>query len=252
MWGSQFKGLLVCFLSYSSQAAAYQPFFRAHAHLDTRRREPHIMDKNARQVIRLAVVDRYAWLPYWYTCFWRASYSGVPVMRLVVLSRLSDQLFNLTKRCLTFFRAFCQFVLICWLSFCHTVYLFAFRPWLAAFFFFCALSFCLSVFLYACLHPFAYFPLPTVNFLYLVFSSFLFEQCLTLLLWACFSCRPLWVEYPKEKKTFGIEDEYLIGEMESVYAQCVSLWDDVCVAHHVLVRCKSLGESLDGEWPYMP
>ena len=25
-------------------------------------------------------------------------------------------------------------------------------------------------------------------------------------------CRPMWVEYPKDRNTFGMDDQYLVGE----------------------------------------
>ncbi|XP_035696628.1 neutral alpha-glucosidase AB-like isoform X1 [Branchiostoma floridae] len=63
------------------QAAAYQPFFRAHAHLDTRRREPWLFDKETMNGIREAIRARYALLPYWYTLFYQAATHGMPIMR---------------------------------------------------------------------------------------------------------------------------------------------------------------------------
>ncbi|XP_013399270.1 neutral alpha-glucosidase AB isoform X2 [Lingula anatina] len=63
------------------QAAAYQPFFRAHAHLDTRRREPWLLPEENMKVIRQAIRERYALLPYWYTLFYKAEKDGGPVMR---------------------------------------------------------------------------------------------------------------------------------------------------------------------------
>ncbi|XP_046876075.1 neutral alpha-glucosidase AB-like isoform X2 [Hypomesus transpacificus] len=63
------------------QAGAYQPFFRAHAHLDTPRREPWLFGPQNTALIRDAVRQRYALLPYWYLCFYQAHRSGQPVMR---------------------------------------------------------------------------------------------------------------------------------------------------------------------------
>ena len=63
------------------QAGAYQPFFRAHAHLDTRRREPWLLPEENMRVIREAVRARYALLPYWYTLFYNAETSGSPIMK---------------------------------------------------------------------------------------------------------------------------------------------------------------------------
>lgn len=48
------------------QAGAFQPFFRAHAHIDCKRREPWLFSDSTKAAIRKAVRQRYAFLPYWY------------------------------------------------------------------------------------------------------------------------------------------------------------------------------------------
>ncbi|XP_023700696.2 neutral alpha-glucosidase AB-like isoform X1 [Paramormyrops kingsleyae] len=63
------------------QTGAYQPFFRAHAHLDTPRREPWLFGPQNTALIRDAVRQRYALLPYWYQLFYHAHRTGEPVMR---------------------------------------------------------------------------------------------------------------------------------------------------------------------------
>ncbi|CAN0186025.1 unnamed protein product, partial [Hapterophycus canaliculatus] len=63
------------------QAAAYQPFFRSHAHHDSKRREPWVFGDPWTARIRSVVMDRYALLPYWYTLFQEASDTGMPMMR---------------------------------------------------------------------------------------------------------------------------------------------------------------------------
>ncbi|KAJ3031929.1 UNVERIFIED_CONTAM: hypothetical protein HDU68_010009 [Siphonaria sp. JEL0065] len=63
------------------QTAAYQPFFRAHAHIDTKRREPWLFGEPYTGLIRESVRRRYRILPYLYTLFWEASQNGSPVMR---------------------------------------------------------------------------------------------------------------------------------------------------------------------------
>ncbi|CAB1332967.1 unnamed protein product [Coregonus sp. 'balchen'] len=63
------------------QAGAYQPFFRAHAHLDTPRREPWLFGPDNTDLIREAVRQRYTLLPYWYLQFYHAQRTGQPVMR---------------------------------------------------------------------------------------------------------------------------------------------------------------------------
>ncbi|CAI9723815.1 neutral alpha-glucosidase AB-like isoform X2 [Octopus vulgaris] len=62
------------------QAAAFQPFFRAHAHLDTKRREPWLLPEMNKNIIRNAIHTRYTFLPYWYTLFRHSEKSGMPVM----------------------------------------------------------------------------------------------------------------------------------------------------------------------------
>ncbi|XP_073676318.1 neutral alpha-glucosidase AB [Garra rufa] len=63
------------------QTGAYQPFFRAHAHLDTTRREPWLFGPENTALMREAVRQRYALLPYWYQLFYQAHKTGMPVMR---------------------------------------------------------------------------------------------------------------------------------------------------------------------------
>lgn len=63
------------------QAAAFQPFFRAHSHHETRRREPWLFEDNYKNLIREAVRVRYSFLPYWYTLFYENELNGVPPMR---------------------------------------------------------------------------------------------------------------------------------------------------------------------------
>lgn len=64
-----------------NQAAAYQPFFRGHAHHDSKRREPWVFGDEVLQLMRKSTMARYALLPFWYTLFWDASVSGIPMMR---------------------------------------------------------------------------------------------------------------------------------------------------------------------------
>lgn len=62
------------------KAGAYQPFFRAHAHIDTKRREPWLFDEQTKNLIREAVHARYNLLYYWYTLFYLNEKNGVPPM----------------------------------------------------------------------------------------------------------------------------------------------------------------------------
>mmetsp|Transcript_13615 Transcript_13615/g.29620 ORF Transcript_13615/g.29620 Transcript_13615/m.29620 type:complete len:1155 (-) Transcript_13615:134-3598(-) len=63
------------------QAGAYQPFFRGHAHHDAKRREPWMFGDETMVRLRRAAMARYALLPFWYTVFWQAGTTGMPVMR---------------------------------------------------------------------------------------------------------------------------------------------------------------------------
>jgi alpha 1,3-glucosidase len=63
------------------QAGAYHPFYRAHAHIQTKRREPWLFGEPHTTHIRDAVRSRYRLLPYWYTVARESNVSGVPMMR---------------------------------------------------------------------------------------------------------------------------------------------------------------------------
>ncbi|BFZ53288.1 glucosidase II [Savitreella phatthalungensis] len=63
------------------QAGAFYPFFRAHAHIDTKRREPWLIGEPYTSMIRDAIVLRYSLLTTWYTAFYTASKTGLPVLR---------------------------------------------------------------------------------------------------------------------------------------------------------------------------
>ncbi|XP_019374617.1 PREDICTED: neutral alpha-glucosidase C isoform X1 [Gavialis gangeticus] len=63
------------------QAGAYQPFFRGHASLNSKRREPWLFGEKNTQIIREAIRERYSLLPYLYTLFYRTHAEAEPVMR---------------------------------------------------------------------------------------------------------------------------------------------------------------------------
>nr|XP_020762445.1 neutral alpha-glucosidase C isoform X3 [Odocoileus virginianus texanus] len=63
------------------QAGAYQPFFRGHATMKTKRREPWLFGEEHTRLIREAVRERYTLLPYWYSLFYSAHVASQPVMR---------------------------------------------------------------------------------------------------------------------------------------------------------------------------
>lgn len=63
------------------QAGAFQPFFRAHAHLHSRLREPYLFHEETRHNVRNAIRARYSYLPYWYTLFYENLNNGMPPVR---------------------------------------------------------------------------------------------------------------------------------------------------------------------------
>lgn len=73
------------------QAAAYQPFFRNHAHHDSKRREPWLFGEEPLQRMRAAALERYALLPYLYTAFAEAWMTGAPVMRPLFVEFPQDE-----------------------------------------------------------------------------------------------------------------------------------------------------------------
>ena len=72
------------------QLAIYQPFFRAHAHIDTKRREPWLFGEPYTSLIREAIRKRYMNLPYIYTLNFEAARKGVPVMRAMMYEFPTD------------------------------------------------------------------------------------------------------------------------------------------------------------------
>jgi len=63
------------------QVGAFQPFFRSHAHKETKRREPWVFGDEWTSRFRNAIWMRYKILPYLYTLFQEAHEKGTPVMR---------------------------------------------------------------------------------------------------------------------------------------------------------------------------
>ncbi|KAG8383903.1 hypothetical protein BUALT_Bualt04G0062500 [Buddleja alternifolia] len=73
------------------QLGAYYPFFRAHAHHDTKRREPWLFGERKTELIREAIHIRYMLLPYFYTLFREANSSGIPVARPLWMEFPADE-----------------------------------------------------------------------------------------------------------------------------------------------------------------
>lgn len=63
------------------QAGAFYPFFRGHAHIDSRRREPYTVPEPYLSVIKSALALRYQLLPTFYTAFYQSSQDLSPVLR---------------------------------------------------------------------------------------------------------------------------------------------------------------------------
>ena len=73
------------------QAGAFYPFYRAHSHIDTRRREPYLSNEPYRGIITRAIRLRYQLLPAWYTAFHEASTLGLPILRPQYYVHPSDE-----------------------------------------------------------------------------------------------------------------------------------------------------------------
>ena len=73
------------------QAAAFTPFFRGHAHHDTKRREPWVFGDPYTLILRGAAMTRYTLLPLWYTVFYEAYTTGMPVMRTMFTEFPDDE-----------------------------------------------------------------------------------------------------------------------------------------------------------------
>ncbi|CUM52441.1 unnamed protein product [Debaryomyces tyrocola] len=63
------------------QTGIWYPFFRAHAHIDSRRREPWVAGDPYTSIMRDAIRLRYSLLPIFYTSFYESSISGYPVLK---------------------------------------------------------------------------------------------------------------------------------------------------------------------------
>ncbi|KAH6637014.1 glycosyl hydrolases family 31-domain-containing protein [Chaetomium tenue] len=73
------------------QAGAFYPFFRAHAHIDARRREPYLAGEPYTTIIGGALRLRYSLLPSWYTAFRQAHLDGTPVLKPMFYTHPSEE-----------------------------------------------------------------------------------------------------------------------------------------------------------------
>ena len=73
------------------QAGTFNPFFRGHAHIDSRRREPYLPGQPYTGIITQAIRLRYQLLPAWYTAFHEAATDGSPIIRPQYYIHPSDE-----------------------------------------------------------------------------------------------------------------------------------------------------------------
>eukprot|EP01062_Namystynia_karyoxenos_P005529 TRINITY_DN11924_c1_g1_i1.p1 TRINITY_DN11924_c1_g1~~TRINITY_DN11924_c1_g1_i1.p1 ORF type:complete len:837 (+),score=314.87 TRINITY_DN11924_c1_g1_i1:99-2609(+) len=73
------------------QIGAYYPFFRGHAHLETKRREPWLFGDERTAQVRRAIVNRYQLLPFIYTRFFRAHMMGESVIQPLYFEWPNDE-----------------------------------------------------------------------------------------------------------------------------------------------------------------
>ncbi len=63
------------------QIGAFSPLFRGHTHYGSNRQEPWVFGEEIERISRKFVRLRYRMFPYFYTLFWEASETGIPLMR---------------------------------------------------------------------------------------------------------------------------------------------------------------------------
>ncbi|CAI6096275.1 unnamed protein product [Clonostachys chloroleuca] len=86
-FGNPEKDLLVRWY----QTGAFYPFFRAHAHIDSRRREPYLLGEEHTAIATAAIRLRYTLLPAWYTAFYEANKDGSPIVRPMYWTHPSEE-----------------------------------------------------------------------------------------------------------------------------------------------------------------
>ncbi|CAE7531474.1 unnamed protein product, partial [Symbiodinium necroappetens] len=72
------------------QLGIWYPFYRAHAHLTTKRREPWLLGGSVLGKVRKAVLARYRMLPTWYTLAAEWALAGAPMVRPIWYHDLED------------------------------------------------------------------------------------------------------------------------------------------------------------------
>eukprot|EP00927_Polykrikos_kofoidii_P086152 TRINITY_DN9572_c0_g2_i1.p1 TRINITY_DN9572_c0_g2~~TRINITY_DN9572_c0_g2_i1.p1 ORF type:complete len:964 (+),score=140.46 TRINITY_DN9572_c0_g2_i1:81-2972(+) len=73
------------------QLGIWYPFYRGHAHLETKRREPWMFGEEVTNMIREQVTARYQMLPTWYTLFAEWAGAGLPILRPLWFHNMDDK-----------------------------------------------------------------------------------------------------------------------------------------------------------------
>lgn len=73
------------------QTGIWYPFFRAHAHIDSKRREPYISGDPYTSLMRNAIKLRYSLLPVFYTSFYHSSQNNAPVLTPLLYSHPQNE-----------------------------------------------------------------------------------------------------------------------------------------------------------------
>ncbi len=73
------------------QLGAFTPFFRGHAERNSRAHEPWAFNEDVENLVRQVIQLRYKLLPFWYSEFYNASQTGLPIMRPVFMNYQNDE-----------------------------------------------------------------------------------------------------------------------------------------------------------------
>ncbi|MBU2492104.1 MAG: glycoside hydrolase family 31 protein [Bacteroidetes bacterium] len=73
------------------QLGSFTPFFRGHTEINTKAQEPWAFPEWVTDIARASIKFRYQLLPFWYSEFYYASKTGMPVMRPMFLNNQSDK-----------------------------------------------------------------------------------------------------------------------------------------------------------------
>merc|ERR1712032_1710154 len=72
------------------QLGIWYAFYRGHAHLETKRREPWLLGEDITNMMRDQVSVRYQMLPTWYTLFAEWAMAGTPILRPLWFHAIED------------------------------------------------------------------------------------------------------------------------------------------------------------------